>query len=63
MSIGEKLKSLRGKTPKEQVAMAIGITVSSLTKYERNERVPRDEVKIRLAEIYGTSVQDIFFSR
>jgi len=30
--------------------------------YERDERTPRDEVKIRLAKFFGVSIQDLFFT-
>lgn len=60
-AIGKKLQELRGKTPAEVVAKAIGISASALYMYERGERVPRDEIKIRIANFYNKSVQDIFF--
>lgn len=61
MTIGEKLKGLRGKKTIDEVASAIGITRSSYVKYERDERRPRDEVKVRIAKYYGKSVESIFF--
>nr|WP_243134131.1 hypothetical protein [Ruthenibacterium lactatiformans] len=30
--------------------------------YERGERVPRDEIKIRIVRFYNCSVEDIFFT-
>ena len=62
MSFGKKLRDLRGSKTKEEVANAIKVTHSSYSKYEREERVPRDEVKIRIAEYYGKTVQEIFFA-
>lgn len=59
--MGRKLTELRRDNPREDVAKALGITVSALGMYERGERVPRDEIKVRIAEYYGVSVQDIFF--
>ena len=61
MTTGEKLVILRGKRSREEIAALAGVSVSSLVKYERNERVPRDEVKIKLANILGKSVSYIFF--
>ncbi len=58
---GEKLKELRGKHSQQQIANAIGITKSAWAMYERNERTPRDEIKIRIANFFGKSVQEIFF--
>ncbi len=62
MTTGEKLRELRGEDSKETVAKSIGVTVSSWVKYERDERTPRDEVKVKIAEHFGKSVQDIFFA-
>ena len=61
MPFGEKLKELRGNRSQDEIAKEIGITKSSWAMYERNERVPRDEVKIRIADYFHKSVQEIFF--
>lgn len=61
MPFGAKLKELRGDRSQEEMANAIGITKSSWAMYERNERVPRDEVKVKIAKYFGKSVQEIFF--
>lgn len=58
---GEKLRLLRGRKSKEEVSKDLGISVSALTKYEREERMPRDEYKVKLAAYYGKTVQFIFF--
>lgn len=62
MAFGEVLKSLRGEVSQEEIARRIGITKSSWAMYERNERIPRDEIKIRIATYFGKSVQEIFFA-
>lgn len=62
MSFGAKLRELRGSKTKEEVANAIDVTYSSYSKYEREERIPRDEVKMRIAAYYNTTVQSIFFA-
>lgn len=61
--ISERLVKLRGTKSQEEVARATGVSPSALSMYENGERVPRDEIKIRLAEYYGTSVEEIFFAR
>lgn len=61
MSIGEKLKELRGEKSQAEVAEAIGISDSAMSSYENDDRIPRDEVKIRLANYFGRTVQEIFF--
>ena len=62
MSVGMKLKALRGKRTQKEVANEVGITKSALAMYERDKRVPRDEIKVKLAAFYGETVQSIFFS-
>ncbi len=59
--IGERLVSLRGERTQSEVAKALGITQEAMSYYENGKRIPSDEVKIKLAEYYGTSVQSIFF--
>lgn len=60
--IGHRLVELRGNRTQEQVANAVGISVSALSMYECGERIPRDPIKIALAKYYKKSVQSIFFS-
>ncbi len=62
MAFGEKLRELRGNRTQEEMAKELNITKSSLAMYERNERVPRDEVKVRIANFFGKTVQEIFFN-
>ena len=60
--IGERLRELRGDRTMEAVAKTLNISVSALGMYERGERVPRDEIKVRLAKYYNTSVEALFFN-
>lgn len=62
MSTGAKLKELRGTKTQQEAADGIGITKSALAMYERDERIPRDEVKVRIANYYGVSVLFLFFN-
>ena len=50
---GMILRKLRGDRTQEEIAAILGITKSSWAMYERDERVPRDEVKIRIAKFFG----------
>lgn len=61
MPFGLILKELRGNRSQEEIAKEIGVTKSSWAMYERNERIPRDEVKIKIANFFGKTVQEIFF--
>nr|DAE71022.1 MAG TPA: hypothetical protein [Caudoviricetes sp.] len=60
--IGTILKELRGNTPAPEVAAACGISVSALYMYESGKRIPRDQIKIRLAHYYKTTVSRIFYA-
>ena len=60
-AISEKLVELRGDRSQGEVANAIGISKSALSMYENGERIPRDAIKIRIADFYKTPIQDIFF--
>lgn len=60
--IAQKLRELRGDKPRETVANELGISVSALSMYENGDRVPRDEIKIRFANYYNTTVDCIFFA-
>lgn len=61
MTIGEKLKELRGNKSRKIVAENLKITESSLSNYENDYRVPRDEIKKKIATYYKVSVEKIFF--
>lgn len=60
--IAKRLIELRGKRTREEVAKAVGVSVSAISMYENGERIPRDAIKIKFAEYYNTSVQEIFFT-
>ena len=59
--IGRRLTEARGNRSQRDVAKEIGISRSALAMYEIGVRVPKDEIKIRIAEFYGLSVQALFF--
>lgn len=60
--IARKLKELRGDKSREEVSTELGISVSAIAMYENGERIPRDDLKIKIANYYNVSVQDIFFT-
>lgn len=59
---GMILRKLRGDRTQEEIAAILGITKSSWAMYERDERVPRDEVKIRIANFFVKTVQELFYT-
>lgn len=61
MTIGEKLKKLRGLKKLKDVATDLKVTTSALSNYENDYRVPRDETKRKIARYYKKTVDEIFF--
>lgn len=61
LSVAERLIQARGDLRRDEVARAVGVSVSALSMYECGQRIPRDSVKIRLANYYKTTVQQLFF--
>ena len=61
MNTADMLKELRGDKSQAEIASSVGVTKSSWAMYERGERVPRDEVKVKIAKYFGKSVQEIFY--
>ncbi len=59
--IAQRLIALRGNRTREEVAIDLKISYSALQMYENGERIPRDEIKIRIANYFKTTVQAIFF--
>lgn len=62
--IGAKIKKLREekRETKRQLAKATGCSYSSICSYEYGDRIPCDEVKVKLARHFGVSVEKIFFA-
>lgn len=60
--MAEKLKLLRGKKTQKEVCSDVGITPSALAMYETGERVPRDEIKVVLAQYYHVTIDELFFN-
>lgn len=60
--IADRLIKLRGNRTQAEVAQAIGVTPSAYSMYENGERIPRDEIKKRIAEYYKRTVNTIFFA-
>ena len=61
MTVAERLIQARGGKKREEVANAVGVSLSAIAMYENGDRIPRDEIKVRLAEYYKTTVQELFF--
>ena len=61
VSVGKRLRELRGSRTIKEVSDATGIGWSTLCMYELGQRRPSDEVKIILAKYYGMTVQELFY--
>lgn len=62
--IGKILAELRiekGKSVTE-AAKDLNISTSALSMYENGERIPRDNIKIRIANYYEKPIAVIFFA-
>ena len=62
-AIGETLIELRGSKTQEEVANAVNISISALSMYERGERIPRDNIKIRISSYYKKPIHKIFYAQ
>ena len=62
-AIGEKLRNLRGSRSLDEVAKALGVTSMAVSLWERGERAPSDEMKVRISNYYKKSVTSIFFAK
>lgn len=60
-TVAERLVEARGNRRREDVAKEVGVSLSAIAMYECGKRIPRDEIKVRLANCYQTSVQALFF--
>ena len=61
MEIGERLRHLRGSRTLDEVAGSLKVSVSTLLAWERGERIPNDEMKLRISLYYKMPVTSLFF--
>ncbi len=61
VEIGKRLTELRGSRTQQEVADAVNISVSAYSMYENGQRIPRDNIKIRLANYFKKPIYKIFF--
>ncbi len=59
--IAKRLIELRGENSREWLAEKLGLSVSAIKMYESGSRIPKDDIKIKIANLFGKSVQEIFF--
>jgi len=61
--IGKRLRELRGDRSQQEVADATGVSKMAISKYETGLSIPGDDMKIALANYYGKTVEQIFFTQ
>jgi len=62
-AIGKRLRELRGARSQQEVADATGVSKMAISGYEAGKRIPKDGMKIALANYYGKTVEEIFFTQ
>lgn len=62
IAVGKRLRALRGDKTLEEVAKALKVTSMAVSLWERGERIPNDDIKIKIAAYYNTSVTALFFA-
>lgn len=64
-TVGERLRELRKAAGLSQQELAdyVGVDRSTICMYELGQRIPKDDIKIRLCEKLGQDVQYIFFTK
>lgn len=61
-TIGARLTQLRGEKTRAEVAKAVGASERAIQSYEIGDRVPRDEMKVKIARYFGRTIEEIFFA-
>jgi transcriptional regulator with XRE-family HTH domain len=59
--IANKLVELRGNKSQAEVARDLEISNSAIAMYENGERIPRDDIKLKIANYYKKRIDEIFF--
>ena len=61
IEIGKRLRELRGSRTLAEVAKVFGVSEVTVSLWERGERMPNDDRKVKIANFYKRSVNSIFF--
>lgn len=65
VQIGIRVRKMREEKSEtiEALANAVNTSTSAIAMYESGKRIPRDEIKIRIAEHFSVPVESIFFPK
>lgn len=58
--VGNRLRKLRGDKTQAEVAKDLNISPAAVSAYENGNRVPRDQLKKKIAKYYNADIS-IFF--
>lgn len=61
-AIGKQIRELRGSESQQSCANKLGISKSALTMYECGNRIPRDEIKLRISSYFNVPVELLFYT-
>lgn len=61
MTIADRLKEARGDIPRKKVCEDLGLATSTLMMYETGKRIPRDDIKLKLANYYHKPIGELFY--
>ena len=63
--IGKRLRSMRTSMGVSRIefANAVGVSRNAIANYESGIRIPKDDVKSKIADYYGKDIDSIFFAR
>lgn len=57
---GQRLQAARGERSRGSVAEAVGCNVSTISRIERGQVRPKDDLKLRIAAELGRPASDLF---
>ena len=63
--IGKRIREMRiqREMMAEDLGKELGTSSSAINMYECGQRIPRDEIKIKIAEFFGVPVESIFYPK
>lgn len=59
--VGVRLRELRGRKSRTAVATDLGVTPHAIWLWEHGLRMPRDEMKMKVAAYFKKSVAGLFY--
>lgn len=61
LAVAGRLRTLRGDRTQKSIAKAVGVTPMAISLYESGKRMPRIQTMNKLAKVYNTTVDALFF--